>query len=116
MTAELGWQKSSFSGSGDGNACVELASAPGNRIRLRESDRPAQELDLDTGRLGHLLQAVKADRVPERIDVSFDPDGEQVHLRETSAPDVTVTTTSTKWNAFVLGVRAGEFDHFVGRS
>ncbi|MFJ8827963.1 DUF397 domain-containing protein [Streptomyces sp. NPDC102467] len=36
-----------------------------------------------------------------------------VYLRETSAPDTVVTTTRTKWDAFVLGVQAGEFDHFV---
>ncbi|WP_322746909.1 DUF397 domain-containing protein [Streptomyces tauricus] len=33
------WQKSSFSGGGDGNACVELATEA-HTIRLRESDTP----------------------------------------------------------------------------
>lgn len=36
-----------------------------------------------------------------------------VYLRETSAPDTVVTTNRRKWDAFVLGVQAGEFDHFV---
>lgn len=36
-----------------------------------------------------------------------------VYLRETSAPETVVTTTRRKWDAFVLGVQAGEFDHFV---
>ena len=36
-----------------------------------------------------------------------------VYLRETTAPNTIVTTTRRKWNAFVLGVQAGEFDHFV---
>ncbi|KPI13642.1 hypothetical protein OK074_8747 [Actinobacteria bacterium OK074] len=36
-----------------------------------------------------------------------------VYLRETSDPDNVVTTNRRKWEAFVLGVQAGEFDHFV---
>ena len=46
------------------------------------------------------------------IEVAFGPDG-LVHLRETSDPENVVTTTRKKWDAFVLGVRAGEFDHFA---
>ncbi|MEV1022154.1 DUF397 domain-containing protein [Streptomyces sp. NPDC050264] len=46
------------------------------------------------------------------IEIAFD-EGDLVYLRETSAPDNVVTTTRTKWDAFVLGVQAGEFDHFV---
>ncbi|MFF4589290.1 DUF397 domain-containing protein [Streptomyces sp. NPDC001388] len=41
-------------------------------------------------------------------------DGEApVYLRETSDPENVVTTNRRKWDAFVLGVQAGEFDHFV---
>lgn len=50
------------------------------------------------------------------IEIAFGEgdDGEApVHLRETSDPDNVVTTNRRKWDAFVLGVRAGEFDHFV---
>ncbi|QFQ98446.1 DUF397 domain-containing protein [Streptomyces phaeolivaceus] len=36
-----------------------------------------------------------------------------VYIRETSDPDNVVTTNRRKWDAFVLGVQAGEFDHFV---
>ncbi|MFF3878253.1 DUF397 domain-containing protein [Streptomyces sp. NPDC001978] len=39
--------------------------------------------------------------------------GAPVYIRETSAPDNVVTTNRRKWDAFVLGVQAGEFDHFV---
>jgi hypothetical protein len=46
------------------------------------------------------------------IEVAFGP-GDLVHLRETSAPENVVTTTRKKWDAFVLGVQAGEFDHFA---
>lgn len=46
------------------------------------------------------------------IELAFGTDG-LVHLRETGDPENVVTTTRRKWDAFVLGVRAGEFDHFV---
>ncbi|MFF3450946.1 DUF397 domain-containing protein [Streptomyces sp. NPDC002667] len=46
------------------------------------------------------------------IEIAFGED-DLVHLRETSDPGNVVTTTRRKWDAFVLGVRAGEFDHFV---
>lgn len=36
-----------------------------------------------------------------------------VYIRETSDPANVVTTNRRKWDAFVLGVQAGEFDHFV---
>lgn len=53
------WQKSSFSGGGDGNACVELASADAY-IRLRESDEPGVELRTAPAALKQLLRAIKA--------------------------------------------------------
>ncbi|MFF3489305.1 DUF397 domain-containing protein [Streptomyces sp. NPDC002701] len=46
------------------------------------------------------------------IELAFGDD-ELVYIRETSAPETVVTTTRKKWDAFVLGVQAGEFDHFV---
>ncbi|MCX3060640.1 DUF397 domain-containing protein [Streptomyces beihaiensis] len=46
------------------------------------------------------------------IEIAFG-DGDLVYLRETSDPANVVTTTRKKWDAFVLGVQAGEFDHFV---
>ncbi len=62
------WQKSSFSGNGDGTECLELATVDG-LIRIRESEDP----------------------------------------------DVVVTTTPAKLRAFILGVKAGEFDHLADR-
>ncbi|ARF56798.1 DUF397 domain-containing protein [Streptomyces gilvosporeus] len=50
---------------------------------------------------------------PEYIEVAFADDG-NVHLRTNTDPENIVTTTRTKWDAFVLGVKAGEFDHFAG--
>jgi hypothetical protein len=50
------------------------------------------------------------------IEIAFtesdDPEA-PVYIRETRDPDNVVTTNRRKWDAFVLGVQAGEFDHFV---
>jgi predicted secreted Zn-dependent protease len=40
-------------------------------------------------------------------------EGDLIHIRHTDDPDNIVTTTAAKWEAFVLGVRNDEFDHFV---
>ncbi|MFI7018819.1 DUF397 domain-containing protein [Streptomyces sp. NPDC050164] len=50
------------------------------------------------------------------IEIAFGEgeDGDApVYIRETSAPDNVITTNRHKWGAFVLGVQAGEFDHFA---
>ncbi|MFE5582679.1 DUF397 domain-containing protein [Kitasatospora sp. NPDC056531] len=41
-------------------------------------------------------------------------EGELVYIRESDNPDLVVTTTRTKLNAWILGAKDGEFDHFVG--
>lgn len=58
------WQKSSFSGGGDGNTCVELA-AQGDEVRLRESDEPGTELSTTPARLATLIAGVKTGRFNE---------------------------------------------------
>lgn len=50
--------------------------------------------------------------LPEYLEIAFDGNG-NVYLRENTHPDKVVITTERKWDAFVLGVKAGEFDHFV---
>ncbi|GAA1946056.1 DUF397 domain-containing protein [Kitasatospora viridis] len=40
------------------------------------------------------------------------PDG-TIKLRESDDPDVIVTTSPEKLRAFILGVKAGEFDHLA---
>lgn len=52
-----------------------------------------------------------ADR--DYIEIAFDADG-NVHLRESTNPEIVAVTTPAKWDAFVKGVKAGEFDHFAG--
>ncbi|WP_432095191.1 DUF397 domain-containing protein [Streptomyces sp. bgisy100] len=46
------------------------------------------------------------------LNLAAGPDG-TILLRESEAPDVIVTTTPDKLKAFILGVKAGEFDHLV---
>ncbi|WP_282794373.1 DUF397 domain-containing protein [Streptomyces sp. CC224B] len=46
------------------------------------------------------------------IEIAFGPDS-AVSLRETSDPDTVNSTTRKKWDAFVLGARTGDFDHFL---
>ncbi|MBD0690820.1 DUF397 domain-containing protein [Streptomyces sp. CBMA123] len=40
--------------------------------------------------------------------------GDLVYIRESDNPDLVVTTTRKKLNAWILGAKDGEFDHFVG--
>lgn len=61
MTTPPHWQKSSFSGGGDGNACVELTDVNGH-IRLRESEDPTTQLHSTVIAIAHLLRTVKESR------------------------------------------------------
>ena len=60
MTAPDNWQKSSFSGGGDGDNCLELASTP-TTLHLRESDAPATVLITSPTTLAHLLAGIRTD-------------------------------------------------------
>ncbi|MGW1779458.1 DUF397 domain-containing protein [Streptomyces sp. NPDC002143] len=64
MTTPENWQKSSFSGFGDGDDCLELASAsaPAPAIRhLRESDTPAAVLAASPAPLAYLLHSIRTE-------------------------------------------------------
>ncbi|MFE4513482.1 DUF397 domain-containing protein [Kitasatospora sp. NPDC056651] len=58
----------------------------------------------------------------QRSSTSYDKDewieiaseGDSVYIRQSNDPTRIVTTTRVKFNAWVLGAKAGEFDHFVG--
>jgi hypothetical protein len=67
MTTPDNWQKSSFSGGGDGNACLELATTTctptPTTIHLRESDTPATHLTTTPTPLSHLLHHIKTGRL-----------------------------------------------------
>ncbi|MFD6437486.1 DUF397 domain-containing protein [Streptomyces venezuelae] len=57
------WQKSSFSGGGDGDTCIELA-ATGPHLLLRESEDPATELTTAPETFAGLLRALRAGNPP----------------------------------------------------
>ncbi|KUJ65709.1 hypothetical protein ACZ90_44290 [Streptomyces albus subsp. albus] len=56
---QIHWRKSSFSGNGVDNACVELQVAAG-AIALREGDDPVTMVTTTRPALLHFLRAVKA--------------------------------------------------------
>jgi hypothetical protein len=59
MATETNWQKSSFSGGGDGDECVEIAALD-RLIHLRESDDPTRILPLTPDGLAALLARIRA--------------------------------------------------------
>lgn len=60
------------------------------------------------------IKAAEGDE-PEYFEVAFGEGDnvDNVYIRVNTDPDNIVITTQRKWDAFVLGVKAGEFDHFV---
>ncbi|MFI6441143.1 DUF397 domain-containing protein [Streptomyces sp. NPDC050759] len=53
------WQKSSYSGGGEGNACVEIATHP-THIAIRDSKTPTRAtLTFPTGAFTDFLEALK---------------------------------------------------------
>ncbi|MFF7641051.1 DUF397 domain-containing protein [Streptomyces canus] len=60
MTTSDNWRKSSYSGGGDGNNCVEIATRP-TCIAIRDSKAPARATVIfPTGAFSSFVEAVKA--------------------------------------------------------
>ncbi|MEV6481049.1 DUF397 domain-containing protein [Streptomyces sp. NPDC051576] len=53
------WQKSTFSGGGEGNTCVELAATP-TTVHLRESDTLDAQLTTTATPLAHFIRNLKS--------------------------------------------------------
>ncbi|ELS55547.1 DUF397 domain-containing protein [Streptomyces viridochromogenes] len=61
MTTSDNWRKSSYSGEGDGNECVEIATSP-THISVRDSKAPARAtLTFPAGAFTAFLDNVKND-------------------------------------------------------
>ena len=61
MISPDNWQKSSYSGSGDGNNCVEIANLHA-RVAIRDSKALTQgTLSFPTGAFTALIEAIQAD-------------------------------------------------------
>lgn len=60
MTTPDNWRKSSYSGSGDGNACLEIANSR-THIAVRDSKTPARAtLTFPTGAFASFVESVKS--------------------------------------------------------
>jgi hypothetical protein len=59
MTTPGTWQKSSYSGGGEGNACVEIAHSP-THVSIRDSKTPHRAtLHVPTGAFTALVETLK---------------------------------------------------------
>ncbi|MER7788242.1 DUF397 domain-containing protein [Streptomyces sp. NPDC097640] len=58
MTEAMAWRKSSFSGHGEEENCVELAVADGE-VWLRESDTPVVAIRTTPAQLGTFIRTAK---------------------------------------------------------
>jgi hypothetical protein len=59
MNTSDNWRKSSYSGEGDGNECVEIATSP-THTAIRDSKTPARAtLTFPTGVFTHFITALK---------------------------------------------------------
>lgn len=56
------WQKSTFSGGGDGDHCIEVADTPWPGLALREGDDPGEVLAAQPTRVAGLIRHLKDDR------------------------------------------------------
>ncbi|MCF1596623.1 DUF397 domain-containing protein [Streptomyces muensis] len=61
MTAPAQWKKSSFSGGGEGNDCVEIANLL-TRVAIRDSKAPAQGgISFSAGTFAAFISILKTD-------------------------------------------------------
>ncbi|MFH9041545.1 DUF397 domain-containing protein [Streptomyces sp. NPDC017966] len=114
---QLTWQKSSYCGEGD--SCVHIAATP-TGIHITESADPGGAILTTTpDAFRTLLRSLKEEphRDPQGpgLEVTTVGDDDRtVRLHAPGVPGVpAVTTDRRRWETFVRGVRAGEFDHFV---
>ncbi|MGW1912944.1 DUF397 domain-containing protein [Streptomyces sp. NPDC002076] len=101
----LAWQKSSYCP--EGNSCIHVAATPGTIHMTESADPTGAVLTTTPAAFATLLTALKKEPAP----TSRDDNGDAPLLLRSAA--TVVTTTRHQWSAFVLGVQAGEFDHFV---
>ncbi|MEV6384507.1 DUF397 domain-containing protein [Streptomyces sp. NPDC051773] len=67
MAQTLNWQRSTFSGGAEGNACIELAAAAdAPALQLRESETPATVLASSPASIAQLVRAITSGRFTPR--------------------------------------------------
>ncbi|WP_036528307.1 DUF397 domain-containing protein [Nocardia sp. CNY236] len=111
------WRKSSFSGDGGGGNCVEVRFV-GDRVQIRDSkfsriraNEPARQPIVEV-RYGswsvfvHAVAGLTDDFDTGSLSVERTDDGSAI-IR--AVDGTTLSYTLAEWNAFVAGVRNGEF-------
>ncbi|MGW1000682.1 DUF397 domain-containing protein [Streptomyces sp. NPDC002520] len=69
MTTHDNWRKSSYSGGGDGNNCVEIATSPAH-VAVRDSKTPARAtLAFPPGVFTPFIEALKKKTHPTAADL-----------------------------------------------
>jgi hypothetical protein len=61
----------------------------------------------------HLVRSLKDEPAADSPFNVAVGEGDLLYVRVRTAPAKVVTTTRGQWDAFVLGVQAGEFDHLT---
>ncbi|MFB7460795.1 DUF397 domain-containing protein [Streptomyces sp. NPDC056188] len=70
MTTPENWRKSSYSGEGDGNDCVEIANSP-THTAVRDSKAPAgATLTFPAGAFSTFVQALKGEGCSTGADLN----------------------------------------------
>ena len=106
------WQKSSYCS--EGASCVYVTATPETIHITESSDATGAILTATPTAFGALLAALKNEPHAPHPPIQFTfGDEDTVRICNTATPDTVVTTDRPKWTAFVLGVQAGEFDHFA---
>ncbi|MDN3028818.1 DUF397 domain-containing protein [Streptomyces sp. S.PB5] len=104
----LRWQKSSYCS--EGASCIHVAAGP-TTVHLTESSDPTEAILTATpATFTTFLTTLKHEPPLPHPTIHITHAAETVRIHTT---DTTVTTAPAKWEAFVLGVKAGEFDHFA---
>ncbi|MFD9203754.1 DUF397 domain-containing protein, partial [Streptomyces anthocyanicus] len=119
MARDLHWQKSTFSGGGDDEDCLEISATP-TTLHLRESDTPTAILSPTSAALHALLTAVKyaprrssdahwqkssysaGDADNDCLEICATP---TLHLRESDTPATLLSPPPTPQNALLTAVK-----------
>ncbi|WP_316526794.1 DUF397 domain-containing protein [Kitasatospora brasiliensis] len=63
--------------------------------------------------MDHLVWQKSSTSSDKDVWIEIASEGDSVYIRQSDDPSLIVTTTRVKFRAWVLGAKAGEFDHFV---
>ncbi|MFF9776187.1 DUF397 domain-containing protein [Streptomyces sp. NPDC013978] len=129
MAQALNWQRSTFSGGGEGNTCLELASAP-HQLHLRESDSPRVIVSTTPTPVSHLLRSIATGKLTPPpggarrwqkssfsggaegnacIELAAAADTPALQLRESEAPAIVLASSPAPIAQLVRAITCGRF-------